>query len=81
MSSDCHPGSPGTTYKPTSSITRLPGWMKARFLDVMVVAEVLHDVRWAAPWDDARSPHSSSESLSARTSGELSTRRDQTNLL
>jgi len=59
MSSDYHPGSPGTTHKPTSSITRLPEWMKARFLDVMVVAEVLHDVRWAAPWDDAltRTPH------------------------
>jgi len=65
MSSDYHPGSPGTTHKPISSITRLPGWMKARFLDVMVVAEVLHDVRWAAPWDDARSPHSPSGSGSS----------------
>jgi len=42
MSSDYHPGSADTTYKPTSFITRLPGWMKARFREVMVVAEVLH---------------------------------------
>ena len=65
MSSDYHPDSPGTTHKPTSSITRLPGWIKARFRDAMVVAEVLHDLRWAAPWDDARSPYSSPESRSS----------------
>jgi hypothetical protein len=58
MSTDLHASSPRATHKRTSSTVSLLGWMKARFGDVMVTAEVLHDVQWAAPWDDAQSaPH------------------------
>jgi hypothetical protein len=53
MRSDFHCGCPDATHKPASFA--LLGWMKARFRDVMIVAEVLHEVRWAAPWDDSQS--------------------------
>jgi hypothetical protein len=55
MSTDPHSSSSCVTHKRTSSTVPLLGWMKARLGDVMVTAEVLHDVQWAAPWDNAQS--------------------------
>jgi hypothetical protein len=60
MNSDLHPGCPGVTYKPTSFIPRLRGWMKARLRDLMIVADVMHEVQWSAPWDDCEPAQSSS---------------------
>ncbi len=56
MNSNLHPGFPGNAYKPASYLL---GWTRARFGDVMTVANVLHDFHWAAPWD--RSPSSRTE--------------------
>ena len=50
MNSNLHPGPAGTIYKPTFPVL---GWVKARLADVMVAAEVLHEARWSAPWDEA----------------------------
>jgi hypothetical protein len=52
MSTDSHSGCQVGPYKPASFNTHLIRWLKARFRDVMIVAEVLHDVQYAAPWDD-----------------------------
>ncbi|MEO8300828.1 MAG: hypothetical protein ABI608_03490 [Rhizomicrobium sp.] len=59
MSSDLHPGSPGTTHKPASFISHLLGWLKAGHRDVMIAADVLHEKQWTAPWDQAPSSGSS----------------------
>ena len=56
MRNDIHSNSPGTTHKPGSFILHPLGWMKARFRDIMVVAEVMHEVQWTAPWDEPGSP-------------------------
>ena len=55
MRHDLQPGSACPTHKQSSLALPLLGWMKARFGDVMVTAEVLHDVQWVAPWDNAQS--------------------------
>jgi|GEM_PF-6513738 len=55
MNSDLHPGYPSTTYKPASFISNPLGWAKARFRDLMVTADVLHEIQWAAPWDEPES--------------------------
>jgi hypothetical protein len=55
MSSDLHSGFPDATCKPVLR-PHLLGWVKARFRDIMTVADVLHDLRWTAPWDEAPSP-------------------------
>ena len=52
MSTDLQPSLSCVTHKRVSFVTLLLGWMKARFGDVMLAAEVLHDIQWAAPWDD-----------------------------
>ena len=69
MSSDIHPSASCTNHKRASFATLSFGWLSARFRDVMVAAEVLHDIQWAAPWDDAQSPPSrcdQSESVACR---------------
>jgi len=53
MHSDFHTGHPDTSHKPASFAPL--GWLKARFQDVMTVADVLHDAQWSAPWDEPQS--------------------------
>jgi hypothetical protein len=53
MRSDRQTGHPDTTHKPASFAPL--GWLKARLQDVKVVADVLHEAQWAAPWDDSQS--------------------------
>jgi len=55
MRSDLFSGCQDTPYKPASLSTRLLGWLKSRFQDIMVTADVLHDAQWTAPWDDSQS--------------------------
>lgn len=56
MSSELHPSHPSPTYKPASFIGNALGWVKARQRDLMVAATVLHEIQWAAPWDEPESP-------------------------
>jgi hypothetical protein len=44
-------------YKRASFNIHLLGWVKARLRDIVIAAEVLHDVQFAAPWLDHESPH------------------------
>ena len=54
MSSDLHSSYPSPIYKPASFIGNLLEWAKARHRDVMVAADVLHEIQWSTPWDDTR---------------------------
>jgi len=57
MTGDLHPAFPCGSYKPSSFIARLRGWMTARFQDLVLVANAMHRVQWAAPWDESEPPH------------------------
>jgi hypothetical protein len=57
MTGDLHPASPCGSYKPSSFMARLRGWMMARLQDLVIVASAMHRVQWAAPWDDCEPPH------------------------
>ena len=67
MSHDLQSSSAATTHKRSSSTLPLLGWMKAGFADVMVAAEVLHDVQWTAPWDQSRSAPQARSALPKET--------------
>jgi hypothetical protein len=41
----------------------LARWMRARFLDLVIAGEVLHDVQWAAPWRDCQSSSASNRDI------------------
>jgi hypothetical protein len=56
MNCDVHSSIPRVTHKRASFATLAFGWLAARFRDVTVAADVLHDIQWAAPWDDGQSP-------------------------
>jgi hypothetical protein len=58
MSSDAHSSASSTIHKRGSFATLPLAWLSARFRDIMIAAEVLHDIQWAAPWDDSQSPAS-----------------------
>lgn len=55
MRGDMHSGVSGPNHKHTSFVIPPLGWVMAWVRDVMIVAEVLHDIRWAAPWDQSPS--------------------------
>ena len=57
MESDLNTGFQVAPYKPASFNTHLLGWVKARLRDIVIAAEVLHDVQFAAPWLDQEPPH------------------------
>jgi hypothetical protein len=61
MSSDVHYSVPCATHKRASFGIPPFGWLAARFREVMIAAEVLHDIQWAAPWDHSQPPPSRSE--------------------
>jgi hypothetical protein len=61
MRGDLHSGVSGPNHKHTSFVIPPLGWVMAWVRDVMIVAEVLHDIRWAAPWDQSPSAPSRSE--------------------
>jgi hypothetical protein len=69
MSSDLHSSVPRLTHKQASFVIRPLGWLMARVRDLMVTAEVLHDIQWAAPWDP------SPPAPSRNKSSEIATRR------
>ncbi len=55
MTGDIPASAPGTIHKRASFAKLSFAWLSARFRDVMIAAEVLHDIQWAAPWDDSQS--------------------------
>jgi hypothetical protein len=61
MKNDRNSGFQAAPVKPSSFDIQLLGWVKARLRDVMIAAEVLHDVQFAAPWLDCQPPHSPSQ--------------------
>lgn len=51
LCSDCQ----AAPYGPASLNIHLVGWMKARFRDLIIAGDVLHEMQWAAPWRDPQS--------------------------
>jgi hypothetical protein len=61
MESDFNSSFKSATHKPASFKHQLLGWVKGRLRDILIAAEVLHDVQFAAPWLDCESAHSPSQ--------------------
>jgi hypothetical protein len=58
MNSNLHSRCQAAPYKAASSDITLLGWMKATLRDILIAAEVLPDVQFAAPWRDCQSSQS-----------------------
>jgi hypothetical protein len=50
-------------HKPDSFKHRALGWVRARWRDIMIAAEVLHEAQFAAPWRDPQHPHRPNQQL------------------